>query len=535
MIKDAHTDERAQGLRALLRRAATQVFEHEDPAAFGRWLANEGPSALTGLGLEGVSGEAARPFLGLLARAIWNATPLPSYGFRPLPRPEPAPDEACSCGSGGEFGQCCGRLPPFPAIPEQAVWEALVESAGLEKLTAAARAGAVPGAALGRLGERLREAGQAAAAAELLRAAFLEARDPDASFEHALDTLVELTTELQGEKARDALVEELLGRLKPPLRGALWGHRASMAADAGDLSSAWRLLEQGWQDDPDSPSLAALELTLLSAEERFDDLRHRARFWRGRFGKLHEPGEVDEFMGLLDRVIENPRALAHEDEDADADEGGTDALGLGAHTSALVAAIETGLARPLPDLALELNGSEGRLLAAAETRAVELRWHAFWSQAGAEGRSAASPTALLELLADNGALFDSLGVLQGLLELAQELEQGPRGALPGRVVDRLFERGDGLLRRALREAPASLRLPWSALENRPALTFLADLARRYEQAGRVERARSCCEALLAFDPEATLGARELLARLGPRNARARPRRGGSRRRPSRGR
>lgn len=518
-----------EGLRALLRTAVAQIFEHEDPLAFEGWLASQGPRLLASLGLDDVPAETAGPFLGLLGRAIWNATPLPSHGFRPEPRPLPVLDDACLCGSGRSFAECCHRLPAFPPIPEDAVWEALGETASLEKLTAAARAGALPGAVLGPLSQRLKEAGQAELAVELLRAAFREAERSDASYEQALDVLIELTTELQGEAAREALVDEFLGRLGPPLRGALWGCRASQAAEADDLSAAWSHLGRGQQDDPDSPSLAALELHLLSAEERFDDLRRRARFWRSRFGKHFEPGEMDEFMELLDRLTRDPRALAHETEKAD--EGGRDALGLGEHLDAFVAAIEKGLARPLPALALELRGSEGRLLATAETRAAELLWHTFWGQRGADGKSAATPAALLELLAANGALFDSLAALQGLLGLAQELEPG--GAFPSPLVERSFERGDTILRQALQGAPESLLLPWSNLENRPALGFLADLARRYEQTGRARRARSCCEALLALDPADQVGARELLARLGPEAEPPRPQRARARGRRSR--
>lgn len=514
-----------EGLKGLLRRAAAQILEHEDPLAFDGWLAAEGPRALASLGLDDVPVEAARPFLGLLARAIWNATPLPSHGFRPRPRPLPGGSEPCLCASGLSFEDCCGRLPAFPPIPEEAVWEAVGEVAPLEALVAAARAGAVPGAVLGRLAERLREAGQAGRAFEVLRGAFREAGRPDASYEHALDLLIDLASELQGETAREALLEELLDRLTPPLRGALWGCRASLAAEAGDLSAAWGHLGRGRQDDADSPSLAVLELHLLSAEERFDELRRRARFWRSRFGKQSEPGENDDLTALLDRVIQDPRALAHEAEEAD--EGGVDALGLGQHLGAFVAALESGLARPLPGLTLELSGTEGRLLATAETRAAELLWHTFWSRRTADGASGATPTALLELLAGNGALFDSLGALQGLLELAQELE--PAGALPSALVERLFERGDAILRQALQGAPEGLRLPWSALENRPALGFLADLARRYEQTGRARRARSCCEAVLALEPAEQLGARELLSRLGPGTEPSRTQRGRARR------
>jgi tetratricopeptide (TPR) repeat protein len=523
-VVDPAAGREGEGLQELLRRGASQIFEHEDPLAFETWLANEGPRALASLGLDDVPADAARPFLGLLARAIWNATPLPAQGYRPLPRPLPAGDEPCLCGSGRTFEECCRRLPAFPPIPEEAVWVALAEAGPLAGLTTAARAGAVPGAVLGRLAERLREAGQAEVALEVLQRAFRTAARPDASCEQALEVLIELTAELQGEAAREALVEELLGRLGPPLRGAVWGCRASLAAEAGDLSAAWSDLGRAQQDDPDSPSLAALELNLLSAEERFDDLRHRARSWRARFRKHFEPGEMDEFMALLDRLVQDPRALAHEAEERD--DGDADALGLGQHRDAFVAALERGLARPLPALTLELHGSEGQLVAADQTRAADLQWHAFWGQRSGDGSSAATPAALLDLLAGNAALFDSLGALQGLLELVQELEGA--GTLPAPVIERLFERGDAILRQALRSAPESLRLPWSALENRPALGFLADLARRYERTGRPGRARSCCEALLALDPGDHLGAREMLSRLVPAAEPARRPRGSGR-------
>ncbi|MCH4565515.1 SEC-C domain-containing protein [Halomonas sp. EGI 63088] len=46
-----------------------------------------------------------------LARAIWNATPLPSNGFQPRPLPVPGRNDPCPCGSGKKFKRCCRGVP----------------------------------------------------------------------------------------------------------------------------------------------------------------------------------------------------------------------------------------------------------------------------------------------------------------------------------------------------------------------------------------------------------------------------------------
>ncbi len=294
-----------------------------------------------------------------------------------------------------------------------------------------------------------------------------------------------------------------------PSRAALWSRKGGEALAAGDDAGARHCLESGRQDDPENVGLLAVELSLLAREGRFEEVAKRARSWRGRLRPLLASGEAEELRDLLETAITNPRALGREQ----AVGSGEASQGPSALHRALLTALEAGLARPARACGLAVKDGHASLSNDEAIRRAEAAWHTFWARRDPQGRSPVTEREVEELLQGTPDLFDSLDVLHALAEIAEELErQGV--ATPGlRLVDRLFERGEEILRRGLAGAPSGLDLPWSAPENRAALELLADSARRHERLGRREAARACAGTLVALVPADTLAARELLARI----------------------
>ena len=96
----------------------------EDRDAFFAWMG----SILKELGLFDKDGKDYERFAYWFARQFWNAIPLESNGFRPLPLPPPKSGAPCPCGSGSTFRDCCEPWVPLDELPENVLWPALVQS-----------------------------------------------------------------------------------------------------------------------------------------------------------------------------------------------------------------------------------------------------------------------------------------------------------------------------------------------------------------------------------------------------------------------
>ena len=106
----------------------------EDRDSFFAWVR----SMLHGLGLSSDEAEHSGQFAYWFARWFWNAIPLASNGFRPLPLPPAQTGQPCPCGSGRLFEVCCEPWVPQDDLPENIMWPALVRSQPDEYWIAAA-------------------------------------------------------------------------------------------------------------------------------------------------------------------------------------------------------------------------------------------------------------------------------------------------------------------------------------------------------------------------------------------------------------
>lgn len=281
---------------------------------FGAWMAESLPAFLapsirnTELPAAGI-----RQLSLALARAVWNALPLPRNGFRPDAIAEPGRNDRCPCGSGLKYKHCCLRGERGPALNlrEEQLWPWVLEELSRRELEEAARLKCVPLDVLAQHALTLSETGKAKDAIRLLAPFF----DPPARFDraadHAFDVLCTLYDEIDRPKRKTALIERVLSAApRSALRGAAWSRLAAIRMDQDDAAGAWEAFRHAQRDDGDNPMLSVLEVQLLLAEGRKDEARRRARFWVARFERSGEE-EAERLIGLLREIAQEPdRALA---------------------------------------------------------------------------------------------------------------------------------------------------------------------------------------------------------------------------------
>lgn len=301
-------------LESLLPAAVRAGLKCAGFAEFSAWTAQELPNYLapplrdTALPAEGM-----RQLSRALARAVWNALPLPRNGFRPDPVPVPGRNDRCPCGSGLKYKNCCLRDERGLALNlrEEEVWPWVIEHLSRRDLQQAVSLKRVPLDALAQHALTLSESNQARDAIRLLEPFFEPPSRFDRAADHAFDVLCTLYDEIGRPKQKTALIERVLGAApRSPLRGAAWSRLAAIRMDSGDPTGAWEAFRHALRDDSDNPMLSVLEVQLLLADGRRDEARRRARFWVAKFERADD-SDTERLIELLRDIAAEPdRALA---------------------------------------------------------------------------------------------------------------------------------------------------------------------------------------------------------------------------------
>ena len=531
MIKHETAD--TERFEQVILEGVRQILASPDPEGFFDWAQAQIPLIL-GLYELDLDDSESRRLANLLGTAIWNATPQPAQGYRPTPLEPPAPDAECTCGSGARYGDCCGDLDDMPALSTELIWELLLDELSEPAIQDALDCGAVPRALLAKIADRWLEQqdrpGRVVALLEPIFAGPLHDLGPE--LEPAFDVLCDAYDRLSHWRKKRAFLERLCEEGSRALKAAAWQRRSTMHIDEGDFAGAESAFSSALRSDPDNPSTALLEITLLAAQHKDALARERARFWLHR---LRRAGfEEQGFMDFLSRAVRDPQeALVDSHSDAldpvlvDLHDwvGVATARPLPAYGLSTVKAAPTRI--PAGQLAL-FDGSEGggarRPLAvpglAAElqpppaVRRLETLWHALFP--------ALKPYSTQLILQDEDAVWlkpqwtdyllghpeaaDSLDVLD---DLATALYEHPESALPWiahALLRPLLERAWGIVTQAV-PADGARYCPWSRERNRPALRLLF---RRYlcqMDEGEPQGAAYTLETLLRLNPQDNHGIR----------------------------
>lgn len=541
----------AEHFEQLIVQSVRQILAKPDQQAFLHWAREHIPDIL-GLADAYLDQLEIQRLASVLATLIWNATPQPFNAFRPLPMDPPLPNAPCACGSGLRHGECCANLDDMPELPSELIWEALLDELTEPALREALALSAVPGPLLAKIADRWFDEDHPGRVVALLEPLFSGSlQELDARYEPAFDLLCDAYDRLEHWRKKDAFLKRLCAEGSSAMQSAAWQRRSTMHIDEGDYAQAEHAFTAALRSNPDNPSTALLEITLLAAQHKDWLAQERARFWLHRLRRL---GFDDEsFMDFLARVVSNPQE-AMIDSHADA----LDPVLVDLHD--WIAVIS---ARPLPRYALvALKPTPGRVARAstmqldlfeatptsmyeqtalkprnaedaaptktprggralpfelrppASVRRSRTLWRALYPVDKphsthltlSEDADVWSETAWVDHLLGHPELADSIDVLD---DLATALYEHPESALPWishALLGPLIERAWLILQQVLE--PDTVRcLPWSRRSNRPLLRLLF---RRYLcqlQEGRPAAAIHTLETLLRLNPQDNHGAR----------------------------
>lgn len=494
----------------LLEVAARILAKSGDPSAFLDWIADAGPHLAPALA-RGFDPRTGPPGLGFRAMgvAIYNAMPLPEAGFQPRRIPEPGRNEPCLCGSGEKYKRCCRPLAGMLNLSGYNMLRHVLDALPKKHFTELP-ASRVDPIAVHDTARQWQDEGDNERAVALLEPWFGGDAPLVGKLEPLFDQLMDCYLVLGNERRRDRLVAAVLERGDRELRAAALQRRSTMHADRGDIERAWESFREAQRTDPDNPSHAALELTLLISRGEIERARERARFWIARLERLRDP-DLADMIGFLRAVQADPHAAM----------AGTDR-----ERFPVLVSLETLLgAAPAPEACYEFidRGEAGRVIKPRQDLAkMEARWREVFPQTKPSLTRTQhdftgmwdEPEKWLDFLAGNSLAWHSFDVLDDLAMAVDALQTMGAGAS---ILEPLLGRGTALLDANLdAAAPGDGTLQWIWQENRPALRTLAHLAFRalddMDRGASGERFIELAERLITLNPNDNHGIRESLTR-----------------------
>ena len=478
----ARTQDRMVEAMAVLQHAA---FEHlkdagEDRDSFMAWMR----SILAEVKM--VRAEEAGQFTYWFARQFWNAIPLASNGFRPLPFPPPQKGQPCPCGSGELFEACCEPWAPQDEFPPDMMWPSLVRSQPEEYWIEAMQEGRLPPEGVVYAGSYFHEEERWEDVRQLIEPALATGHKIDEKLADAIPLLCEAYDALDDTPQRKRkLLRRLIHEPSASIRCAANQRLAAWLHDHGDRRGAWRAIEAAERDVPGEPMTAMVELTMLCSERRFDRVAERAAYWLESVGR--NPLATEEAVSLLRTFRDDPKR-------------GRDnyyRLTLPDDVNALLDWIDEHVARRRPtcrwrrlrneeDEDENLRGAHVPLVP-GRLRTLERRWHRLTgiekpfstNPLGGEYESWIDVDEWLPWLEANPQALDSFSVLDDIVRLLDCLE--PQiGAEDNRWTMALLARGAAMIARSWPKAKAGT-LPWVLEENRPALRLLFEYIERLRE------------------------------------------------------
>jgi tetratricopeptide (TPR) repeat protein len=492
-------------LDLVLSVAARQMVRGVQWPEFLGWMRESGPTLVPSMMAQLEDPAVAPALFGFLARLIWNRTPQPTHGYRVQPLPKPERNAPCFCGSGRKYKQCCAALEgATAALPSFSMLPYLLDCLSQNDLRALPR-GRLSLEELGGIAGEWLDKGDAKRAVALLEPIFEDVATLDDRAELAFDVLCNAYLDLQRSGKKRRLVHALMAAPDRWLRAVAMQREVSILSDMGEFAAAWRLFREAQQAEPDHPSLAHLEVTILVAEGRHAEARERARFWAARLARANDP-ELASLIDFLRRCADRPEAAMLDVAD-DRVEG-------------LAEFRELLAAMPPPEVHYTLRPeaeSAGPLLPDRALAALEREWADVFPAEEPELTSFVANAVAWEdarpwvdWLREHPLAWQSFRVLD---ELAAAAAFVPLALNVGETLgEDLFRRGETLLRMTIAQNRAEgLRLEWAWHENRPALRLVVAFGAALARAGEAECERELLEWLvLTLNPNDNHGLRETL-------------------------
>ncbi len=467
-------------LNSVFNAAIDRLLQGEPLEPFCDWFSREMAAAMQAeLPLPADEAADAIRYQRGVARALWQALPVPGNRWRPRPLPKPERNSPCHCGSGRKFKQCCAQFASVPMPMDADNMYVLALAHADASMLGPDKVREVPPEALGVAAQAWNEEQRPERTLSVLTPLFEHCERLDQRHEMAFDMLMDALLALGQETGRQALVERVAQCPDPGLACAARCRKVSILADRGEEDAAWALFHETRRLHPHDPQLWHLELTLLHAQGRAEEARMRSALLavQAREAGLHELADVLLQLGEQGFSM----AMSSGDDDAALDDLED------AHWARLCALAPQSFAaqdcralyRVEPDAGEAGAPPTLRIAATRKLTDLQRRW------------SRQFPVAKPML---TGLLGDSDGLLDALPEATRFLQEHPSAWLSIEVLDdlllaaadicdtgapepvvrgaqRLASHAVAVLRELVGPQPA--RLEWADLKARPALRVLA--------------------------------------------------------------
>ena len=401
------------------------------------------------------------PLAACMAREVWRRTPHPAARYALGTLSTPGRNDPCPCGSLRKYKQCC--LPIEQGMPKLKMNLLPMVLDYLPRRRWAELVGShVPIDQVFDAAQQLNEEGRAKETCALLEPWFVDDTDFRARREELFDTLLDAYTALGNPRKKAQLLNRAIAAGDQRMRSAALQRNSTMLADAGDYAAAWQVFAEAQRTDPQSPSLAHLEITLLISQGRHAQARERAHFWVHRLTAMRDPALTDLVDFMREVAEHGEQALTHVLFDREPD------------LRELMASLQT--APPVASLYTLSPEAEdtGPLKPEPALGKALLRWNAVSPQLDHSPLAAtAEPegmAAWLPVLREHPVLWNAFEVLDTIVETMRAWRMD---LLIDAIVLPVLDRAEQLLREVLRvNHAADKRLEWRWLENRPALNLI---------------------------------------------------------------
>ena len=510
----ADQKEDVEEIATLLTVAVGLILRHEEPGPLLAWAEESAPVLAPSLFAPVQDVPTRNSLARILGRALWNATPLPSNGFRPRPLPEPGRNDPCFCGSLAKYKHCCGAVGrlALPFAPETMLMEIL-------RQWPASRFKEIPRErispeVLGHAAGEWLEQGQAERARKLLEPLFADVDRLDERAEHAFDVLADVYLALGQSKKKTALIERVAQARSSGLRVAAMQRQCTVLFDAGRRDEAWRLFQQAQRQCPDHPAFSHLEAVMLLSEGRLPEAVERAKFWSTRLAREDAEGYRDG-IAFLREIAADPHAAMMKI-------SSSRTPGLARLQGLIVAA--TLPAKTLYEMARDPEG-RAALVPTKTAQMLIRRWEEVFPSLSAsltdvipegpyvwDDETAEHWLAFLER---SPQAFGVIEILDGLVFALRQLPDNGLAWVNQQVATPLVAHAVRVFDQALEAHDArAAEVPWVMWDNRPALRLIANLVYLHLDRENDEAALPLLERMIfTLNPDDNHGLRELLSRV----------------------
>lgn len=458
--------ESADELEFLFDCAARRILNDENPAGFMDWFRQYAPDLAPGFFRQLPNDPTfLRGFLTHFSRLIWNKTPLPGHHYRPRPIPKPERNQDCPCGSGKKYKHCCQAVEELERdLPEFSMLLHVLNATPVKQYAALPYAYLNPDE-LAYVADVWISRGRAKEAAKLLEGLFVNIDKLDERAESAFDRLLDCYDRLGNPLKKKRLLERGMAAHNKSLRAAAMQRQCCILADRGEYGEAWPLFQQVQRLLPNDPSLSHLEIIMLMNQGEQARAKERAAFWIARLSK-DRSGQHEALIEFLRQAVDDMSGsvLHYMRKDCPALEQ--------------FASLIANLPQPASHYLLDpMEGSAGPLTPGTRLRQLHAEWSPYADALlDAPVLDWHGRLNWLDWLQKNPLAWQSFDVLHDIVQALKHSEPSLAG-MEEKIVLPLLQHAEAVLRWVIKQHHADgLRLEWGWLENRPALSLVAELA-----------------------------------------------------------